>query len=150
MTFQLLNELSVVEAELLLKSSSLAGSYTTGLCVCIVAVLRRYHACLILNSEQTAQVFEGFVPAAVFGRVFLVFRCVWVLVVRAAPALPWEGWAQPCHPLPALGAAGTCALGHRGRASSVSCLRTHSPRSAPGCPSASVSCRPTQVTPNFT
>uniref|UniRef100_A0A8B9Q740 Mediator complex subunit 12L n=1 Tax=Apteryx owenii TaxID=8824 RepID=A0A8B9Q740_APTOW len=56
---QLLNELSVVEAELLLKSSSLAGSYTTGLCVCIVAVLRRYHACLILNLEQTAQVFEG-------------------------------------------------------------------------------------------
>ncbi|XP_065496636.1 mediator of RNA polymerase II transcription subunit 12-like protein [Caloenas nicobarica] len=56
---QLLNELSVVEAELLLKSSSLAGSYTTGLCVCIVAVLRRYHACLILNAEQTAQVFEG-------------------------------------------------------------------------------------------
>uniref|UniRef100_A0A452IWQ1 Uncharacterized protein n=1 Tax=Gopherus agassizii TaxID=38772 RepID=A0A452IWQ1_9SAUR len=56
---QLLNELSVVEAELLLKSSSLAGSYTTGLCVCIVAVLRRYHACLILNPEQTAQVFEG-------------------------------------------------------------------------------------------
>ncbi|NWT84489.1 MD12L protein, partial [Lanius ludovicianus] len=56
---QLLNELSVVEAELLLKSSSLAGSYTMGLCVCIVAVLRRYHACLILSSEQTAQVFEG-------------------------------------------------------------------------------------------
>ncbi|NWV85032.1 MD12L protein, partial [Dasyornis broadbenti] len=56
---QLLNELSVVEAELLLKSSSLAGSYTTGLCICIVAVLRRYHACLILSSEQTAQVFEG-------------------------------------------------------------------------------------------
>ncbi|NXY15219.1 MD12L protein, partial [Atrichornis clamosus] len=56
---QLLNELSVVEAELLLKSSSLAGSYTTGLCVCIVAVLRRHHACLILSSEQTAQVFEG-------------------------------------------------------------------------------------------
>uniref|UniRef100_A0A8C9PYV4 Mediator complex subunit 12L n=1 Tax=Spermophilus dauricus TaxID=99837 RepID=A0A8C9PYV4_SPEDA len=56
---QLLNELSVVEAELLLKSSSLAGSYTTGLCVCIVAVLRRYHSCLILNPEQTAQVFEG-------------------------------------------------------------------------------------------
>jgi len=48
-----------VEAELLLKSSSLAGSYTTGLCVCIVAVLRRYHTCLILNPEQTAQVFEG-------------------------------------------------------------------------------------------
>ncbi|KAM4693939.1 mediator of RNA polymerase II transcription subunit 12-like protein isoform 2-T2 [Discoglossus pictus] len=56
---QLLNELSVVEAELLLKSSSLAGSYTTGLCLYIVAVLRRYHACLILNPEQTAQVFEG-------------------------------------------------------------------------------------------
>ena len=58
---QLLNELSVVEAELLLKSSSLAGSYTTGLCVCIVAVLRRYHSCLILNPDQTAQVFEGLV-----------------------------------------------------------------------------------------
>uniref|UniRef100_A0A8C6Y1A0 Mediator complex subunit 12L n=1 Tax=Naja naja TaxID=35670 RepID=A0A8C6Y1A0_NAJNA len=56
---QLLNELSVVEAELLLKSSSLAGNYTTGLCVCIVAVLRHYHACLILNPDQTAQVFEG-------------------------------------------------------------------------------------------
>ncbi|KAM4772759.1 mediator of RNA polymerase II transcription subunit 12-like protein [Rhinophrynus dorsalis] len=56
---QLLNELSVVEAELLLKSSSLAGSYTTGLCLYIVAVLRRYHACLILNADQTAQVFEG-------------------------------------------------------------------------------------------
>uniref|UniRef100_A0A8C8SFF5 Mediator complex subunit 12L n=1 Tax=Pelusios castaneus TaxID=367368 RepID=A0A8C8SFF5_9SAUR len=37
----------------------LAGSYTTGLCVCIVAVLRRYHSCLILNPEQTAHVFEG-------------------------------------------------------------------------------------------
>lgn len=59
---QLLNELSVVEAELLLKSSSLAGSYTTGLCVCIVAVLRHYHSCLILNPDQTAQVFEGSVP----------------------------------------------------------------------------------------
>ncbi|XP_040205105.1 mediator of RNA polymerase II transcription subunit 12-like protein [Rana temporaria] len=56
---QLLNELSVVEAELLLKSSNLAGSYTTRLCLYIVAVLRRYHACLILNYEQTAQVFEG-------------------------------------------------------------------------------------------
>ncbi|XP_063772126.1 mediator of RNA polymerase II transcription subunit 12-like protein isoform X2 [Pseudophryne corroboree] len=56
---QLLNELSIVEAELLLKSSNLAGSYTTRLCLYIVAVLRRYHACLILNSDQTAQVFEG-------------------------------------------------------------------------------------------
>uniref|UniRef100_H2L5A8 Mediator complex subunit 12 n=1 Tax=Oryzias latipes TaxID=8090 RepID=H2L5A8_ORYLA len=56
---QLLNELSLVEAELLLKSSSLVGSYTTSLCLCIVAVLRRYHTCLILNPEQTAQVFDG-------------------------------------------------------------------------------------------
>ncbi|XP_041119222.1 mediator of RNA polymerase II transcription subunit 12-like protein isoform X5 [Polyodon spathula] len=56
---QLLNELSVVEAELWLKSSCLAGSYTTGLCLCIVAVLRQYQACLILNPDQTAQVFEG-------------------------------------------------------------------------------------------
>uniref|UniRef100_A0A8I5KVA6 Mediator complex subunit 12 n=2 Tax=Homininae TaxID=207598 RepID=A0A8I5KVA6_HUMAN len=56
---QLLNELSVVEAELLLKSSDLVGSYTTSLCLCIVAVLRHYHACLILNQDQMAQVFEG-------------------------------------------------------------------------------------------
>uniref|UniRef100_A0AAY4DLP5 Mediator complex subunit Med12 LCEWAV-domain domain-containing protein n=1 Tax=Denticeps clupeoides TaxID=299321 RepID=A0AAY4DLP5_9TELE len=56
---QLLNELSLVEAELLLKSSNLVGSYTTGLCLCIVAVLRRYHSCLILNPDQTAQVFDG-------------------------------------------------------------------------------------------
>uniref|UniRef100_A0A671WEU2 Mediator complex subunit 12 n=1 Tax=Sparus aurata TaxID=8175 RepID=A0A671WEU2_SPAAU len=55
----LLTELSLVEAELLLKSSSLVGSYTTSLCLCIVAVLRRYHSCLILNPEQTAQVFDG-------------------------------------------------------------------------------------------
>lgn len=58
---KLLNELSLVEAELLLKSSNLAGSYTTGLCLCIVAVLRRYHSCLILNPDQTAQVFDGYV-----------------------------------------------------------------------------------------
>lgn len=58
-SLQLLNELSLVEAELLLKSSSLVGSYTTSLCLCIVAVLRRYHSCLILNPEQTAQVFDG-------------------------------------------------------------------------------------------
>lgn len=58
--WQLLNELSLVEAELLLKSSSLVGSYTTSLCLCIVAVLRRYHSCLILNPEQTAQVFDGY------------------------------------------------------------------------------------------
>uniref|UniRef100_A0AAQ4S602 Mediator complex subunit 12 n=1 Tax=Gasterosteus aculeatus aculeatus TaxID=481459 RepID=A0AAQ4S602_GASAC len=56
---QLLNELSLVEAELLLKSSNLVGIYTTGLCLCIVAVLRRYHSCLILNPDQTAQVFDG-------------------------------------------------------------------------------------------
>uniref|UniRef100_A0A8D2IWC6 Mediator complex subunit 12 n=1 Tax=Varanus komodoensis TaxID=61221 RepID=A0A8D2IWC6_VARKO len=56
---QLLNELSVVEAELLLKSSDLVGSYTTSLCLCIVAVLRHYHSCLLLNQDQMAQVFEG-------------------------------------------------------------------------------------------
>ncbi|EMP39170.1 Mediator of RNA polymerase II transcription subunit 12 [Chelonia mydas] len=56
---QLLNELSVVEAELLLKSSDLVGSYTTSLCLGIVAVLRHYHSCLILNQDQMAQVFEG-------------------------------------------------------------------------------------------
>lgn len=53
-----------MEAELLLKSSNLVGSYTTSLCLCIVAVLRRYHSCLILNPEQTAQVFDGYVIQA--------------------------------------------------------------------------------------
>lgn len=53
-----------MEAELLLKSSNLVGSYTTSLCLCIVAVLRRYHSCLILNPEQTAQVFDGYVTQA--------------------------------------------------------------------------------------
>lgn len=55
-----------MEAELLLKSSNLVGSYTTSLCLCIVAVLRRYHSCLILNPEQTAQVFDGYVIQALF------------------------------------------------------------------------------------
>uniref|UniRef100_A0A3B4B7V0 Mediator complex subunit Med12 domain-containing protein n=1 Tax=Periophthalmus magnuspinnatus TaxID=409849 RepID=A0A3B4B7V0_9GOBI len=55
---QILNELSLVEAELILKSSSLVGSYTINLCLCIVAVLRRYHSCLILNPEQAATVFD--------------------------------------------------------------------------------------------
>lgn len=58
---QLINDLTVVEAELLLKSSSLVGSYTSSLCLCVVAVLRRYYSCLILNPEQTAQVFDGYV-----------------------------------------------------------------------------------------
>lgn len=56
-----------MEAELLLKSSSLVGSYTTSLCLCIVAVLRRYHSCLILNPEQTAQVFDGYVRQLLHG-----------------------------------------------------------------------------------
>lgn len=55
-----------MEAELLLKSSNLVGSYTTSLCLCIVAVLRRYHSCLILNPEQTAQVFDGYVVRILF------------------------------------------------------------------------------------
>ncbi|MGH0165053.1 UNVERIFIED_CONTAM: hypothetical protein FKN15_004543 [Acipenser sinensis] len=65
---KILNRKSTSETESLIafqvthismKSSSLAGSYTTGLCLCIVAVLRRYQGCLILNPDQTAQVFEG-------------------------------------------------------------------------------------------
>ncbi|XP_064639525.1 mediator of RNA polymerase II transcription subunit 12-like protein isoform X2 [Lineus longissimus] len=56
---QLLKELSEVEVQLLLKASSLSGSYTTSLCLCIVAVLRRYHAYLLASHEQTASAFEG-------------------------------------------------------------------------------------------
>ncbi|XP_022102013.1 mediator of RNA polymerase II transcription subunit 12-like protein isoform X2 [Acanthaster planci] len=55
---QLLNYMSIVEAELTQKSSPLAGNYTPNLCLSIVAVLRRYQACLLVSQEQTATVFE--------------------------------------------------------------------------------------------
>ncbi|XP_033637539.1 mediator of RNA polymerase II transcription subunit 12-like protein isoform X2 [Asterias rubens] len=55
---QLLNYMSIVEMELTQKSSPLAGNYTPNLCLSIVAVLRRYQACLLVSQEQTATVFE--------------------------------------------------------------------------------------------
>ncbi|XP_038050746.1 mediator of RNA polymerase II transcription subunit 12-like protein isoform X3 [Patiria miniata] len=55
---QLLNYMSIVEVTLTQKSSPLAGNYTPNLCLSIVAVLRRYQACLLVSQEQTATVFE--------------------------------------------------------------------------------------------
>ncbi|XP_066905955.1 mediator of RNA polymerase II transcription subunit 12 isoform X3 [Halyomorpha halys] len=56
---QILKEIPEVEAQLAAKSSNHVRSYTTGLVLYIVGVLRRYHCCLLLSGEQTVAVFEG-------------------------------------------------------------------------------------------
>uniref|UniRef100_A0A0A9YNL5 Mediator of RNA polymerase II transcription subunit 12 n=1 Tax=Lygus hesperus TaxID=30085 RepID=A0A0A9YNL5_LYGHE len=56
---QILKEIPEVEAQLQAKGSHLVRSYTTGLVLYIVGVLRRYHCCLLLSGEQTVAVFEG-------------------------------------------------------------------------------------------
>ncbi|XP_073983831.1 mediator complex subunit kohtalo isoform X1 [Rhodnius prolixus] len=56
---QILKEIPEVEAQLTAKNSNLIRSYTTGLVLYIVGVLRRYHCCLLLSGEQTVAVFEG-------------------------------------------------------------------------------------------
>lgn len=86
LSLQLLNELSLVEAELLLKSSNLVGSYTTGLCLCIVAVLRRYHSCLILNPDQTAQVFDGYAGTALSSLTHFHPSCLMFELVHSSCA----------------------------------------------------------------
>ncbi|KAH8373428.1 hypothetical protein KR009_006618 [Drosophila setifemur] len=55
----LLKELPEVEHQLQLKKSNLVRSYTTSLALYIVSILRRYHSCLLLSTEQTLSVFEG-------------------------------------------------------------------------------------------
>ncbi|XP_060517503.1 mediator of RNA polymerase II transcription subunit 12 isoform X2 [Cylas formicarius] len=60
---QILKELPEVENQLHNKNfanqNSLSRSYTTGLSLYIVGILRRYHCCLLLSPEQTSAVFEG-------------------------------------------------------------------------------------------
>ncbi|XP_071503303.1 mediator of RNA polymerase II transcription subunit 12-like protein [Diadema antillarum] len=55
---KLLSQMSGVDAELTRKKSAQAGSFCTSLCLIIVAVLRRFQACLLVFPEQTAIVFE--------------------------------------------------------------------------------------------
>ena len=57
--FQLLKELSIVETELEKKNSSMSGNYTTSLCLCIVAIFRKYHSFLLVSEDLTVQAFEG-------------------------------------------------------------------------------------------
>ena len=57
--FQLLKELSVVETQLVNSKSSLSGSYTTSLCLSIVATFRKYHSFLLVSEDLTVQAFEG-------------------------------------------------------------------------------------------
>lgn len=56
---QILKELPEVENQATLKGYSVDHSYATGLALYIVAVLRRYHSCLLLSREQTVIVFQG-------------------------------------------------------------------------------------------
>lgn len=56
---QILKELPEVELQLMSKNSVLTKNYTTSLGLYVVGVLRRYHCCLLLSSEQTIAIFEG-------------------------------------------------------------------------------------------
>ncbi|KAJ8310216.1 hypothetical protein KUTeg_012081 [Tegillarca granosa] len=58
---QLLKELSLVEQQLNSQDSSLAGRYTTSLCLCIVGVFRKYHSYLLVCPDLTVQAFEGLI-----------------------------------------------------------------------------------------
>lgn len=60
---QLLKELSDVEDQLRQKNSNLAGTYTSQLGLCIVAVLRKYQAYLVVSQENTTAVFDGYCPS---------------------------------------------------------------------------------------
>ncbi|XP_067647915.1 mediator of RNA polymerase II transcription subunit 12 isoform X2 [Eurosta solidaginis] len=55
----ILKELPEIENQLLAKKSTLVRSYTTSLTLYIVGILRRYHSCLLLDTEGTVSVFEG-------------------------------------------------------------------------------------------
>jgi len=65
---QLLKEMPEVETQLSNKSSGLTGLYTTKLCLCIVGILRKYHACLLVSQVSNLQVsveilYESTTPA---------------------------------------------------------------------------------------
>ncbi|KAH8325974.1 hypothetical protein KR067_011170 [Drosophila pandora] len=56
--YSLMKELPEVEPQLQLKKSNLGRSYTTSLALYIISILRRYHSCLLLSTEQMLSVFE--------------------------------------------------------------------------------------------
>ncbi|XP_013408892.1 mediator of RNA polymerase II transcription subunit 12-like protein [Lingula anatina] len=57
---QPLKEFNNQEVQNMLKSGSpVLGSYITSMCLCIVAVLRKYHACLLVMPDLTSLAFEG-------------------------------------------------------------------------------------------
>ncbi|XP_052783955.1 mediator of RNA polymerase II transcription subunit 12-like protein isoform X1 [Mya arenaria] len=58
---QLLQELSIVESQLSQGGSSLAGIYTTSLCLCIVAIFRKYHSFLLVSEDLTLKAFKGLI-----------------------------------------------------------------------------------------
>lgn len=55
----ILKELPEIENQLQAKKSILVRIYTTSLALYIVGILRRYHSCLLLSTEETLSVFEG-------------------------------------------------------------------------------------------
>ncbi|XP_053952876.1 mediator of RNA polymerase II transcription subunit 12 [Anastrepha ludens] len=55
----ILKELPEIENQLQAKKSNLVRLYTTSLALYIVGILRRYHSCLLLSTEETISVFEG-------------------------------------------------------------------------------------------
>ncbi|XP_069105326.1 mediator of RNA polymerase II transcription subunit 12-like protein isoform X3 [Argopecten irradians] len=60
---KLLKELGMVEHTLSSQKSSLAGNYTTFLCLCIVGVFRKYHPYLLVSQDLIIQAFEGLIGA---------------------------------------------------------------------------------------
>ncbi|XP_060562886.1 mediator of RNA polymerase II transcription subunit 12-like protein [Ruditapes philippinarum] len=58
---QLLKDLSIVESQLSASNSNLSGIYTTSLCLCIVAIFRKYHSFLLVSEDLTFQAFEGLI-----------------------------------------------------------------------------------------
>ncbi|XP_012157623.1 mediator of RNA polymerase II transcription subunit 12 isoform X2 [Ceratitis capitata] len=55
----ILKELPEIESQLQSKKSTLVRSYTTSLALYVVGILRRYHSCLLLSTDETISVFEG-------------------------------------------------------------------------------------------
>ncbi|XP_067668814.1 mediator of RNA polymerase II transcription subunit 12-like protein [Haliotis asinina] len=55
---QMLKEMTEVELQLRKNKSSLAGTFTTSLGLCIVSVLRQYHTYLLVSQDLTSQAFE--------------------------------------------------------------------------------------------
>lgn len=55
---QMLKEMTEVELQLKKNKSSLAGTFTTSLGLCIVSVLRQYHTYVLVSQDLTSQAFE--------------------------------------------------------------------------------------------